>query len=114
MEIVTTKYVYVSILKICKYVNLHGKKKTLQMLLRSRILIWGHHPGLPRWAQCNQNDASKKEAGGSKSRVGDEMMDGGACLCKFLWWGVEEVGGRRGRRGREKEQRERYLKMLCC
>lgn len=60
------------------------KKKTLQMLLRLRILRWGDQPGLSRWAQCNHKDPLKEETGGSESRVGNEMMDGGLCLCIFL------------------------------
>lgn len=61
--------------QICKYVNLHGKKKTLQVLLRLRVLRWGDQPGLSKWAQFNHKDSFKKETGGTESRVGDEMMD---------------------------------------
>ena len=40
---------------------------------KSRILRWGHCPGLSRWAQCNPRGRYKGVAGGSESEK--EMRD---------------------------------------
>ena len=46
-----------------------------ETVITLRILKWGDYPGLSGWAQCKHKAPLKKEAGNSKDREKEVVME---------------------------------------
>lgn len=59
---------HILLLRTCRYITSHGKKKDFADAIKWRIMKWKDDPGLSSMFQCHHKGPYKREAGGSKSK----------------------------------------------